>query len=91
MTNYYKIYTLKDSPYGIAYVDLYGYCSATAILVGSFASNFFSVFLINLLGEENPMTIPYVCMARHFIDIPAVAMIFLVQDNFFVSIGGFFL
>ena len=86
MTNYYKIYTLKGS----YYVDLYGSLTALAILIGSFASNVFSVVLISCLGESNPMTIPYVCMARHLMDIPACALMFLVQDSFYISISGYF-
>ena len=88
MTNYYKIYTIIP---GSDYIELYGSLTALAILIGSFASNIFSVFLISVLGEENPMTIPYVCMARHLIDIPACALMFLVQDNFYLSVSGYFI
>jgi len=87
MTNYYKVYTsIPDS----GYIDLYGSLTALAILIGSFSSNIFSVVLITCLGEGNPMTIPYVCIARHFIDIPACALMFLVQDNFYLSVSGYF-
>lgn len=37
------------------------------------------------------MTIPYVCIARHLIDIPSCALMFLVQNNFYLSISGYFM
>ena len=74
MTNYYKIYTEKSD----SYTDLYGSLTAIAILIGSFSSNIFSVVLISCLGEANPMTIPYICIARHLVDLPALGLMFLV-------------
>ena len=86
MTKSFEVYTsINDS-----YTDEYSFYSAIAILTGSFTSNFFSIFLISLLGESNPMTIPYVCISRHFIVIVALYMMFWVQDNFYVSLAGFF-
>jgi uncharacterized membrane protein len=87
MTKAFEVYTTKAAKY----TDLYSTLSAAAILTGSFTSNFFSIFLISLLGEEDPMTIPYVCIARHVVDIPALVMMFVVQNDFYVSIAGFFI
>ena len=87
MTKSFEVYTAISN----SYTDEYSAYSAIAILTGSLTSNFFSIFLIALLGESNPMTIPYVCIARHVVDIPALFMIFWIQDNFYVSVGGFFL
>ena len=87
MTKGFEVYTSKDE----TYTDKYSIYSAIAVLTGSFTSNFLSIFLIKILGEANPMTIPYVCIARHVVDLPALFMIFWIQDNFYVSVGGFFL
>ena len=72
MTKYFTIYTTHG------YTSEYSIYTSIAILIGSFASNIFSVILIGILKEENPMTIPYVCIARHVIDIPALALMFLI-------------
>lgn len=87
MTKSFEVYTSIDD----TYTDKYSIYSAIAILTGSMTSNFFSIFLISVLGEANPMTIPYVCIARNFVDILALYMMFWIQDNFYVSVGGFFI
>ena len=86
MTKGFEVYTSKDE----TYTDKYSIYSAIAVLTGSFTSNFLSIFLIKIIGEANPMTIPYVCIARNLFDILALYMMFWVQDNFYVSVAGFF-
>jgi hypothetical protein len=85
MTKYFEIYLSKG------YTTQYSVYTMVAILIGSFASNIFSLVLIGILKEDNPMTIPYVCIARHAIDIPALGFMFLIQDNFWWSVSGFFI
>ena len=87
MTKSFEVYTSKDS----SYTDKYSIYTSVAILTGSTISNLFSVFLISVLGEDNPMTIPYVCIARNIFDIVALYMMFWVQDSFYVSIIGFYI
>jgi hypothetical protein len=87
MTKAFEVYTSIN----LSYTHLYSTWTAFAILTGSFTSNFFSIFLIQMLGEDNPMTVPYVCISRHVVDIPALFLMFYVQNNFYLSIAGFFI
>ena len=89
MTKYYELYT-KWAPNHASYLPAYSAWTAVAILIGSFTSNFFSIFLIKILGEENSMTIPWVCISRHIVDVIALGMIFLIHTNFYLSVSGFF-
>ena len=89
MTKYYELYT-KWAPNHASYLPAYSAWTAVAILIGSFTSNFFSIFLIKILGEENSMTIPWVCISRHIVDVIALGMIFLIHTNFYLSVIGFF-
>jgi len=87
MTKSFEVYTSVD----VSYTNKYSLYSSIAILVGALASNLLSIFLVEFLGEENPMTIPYVCIIRNLFDIIALYMMFWVQDSFSVSIIGFYI
>lgn len=65
--------------------------AAGAVLSGSILSNVMSGFIIGLFDEKSPMTIPYVCAFRHLMDLPSLYMIFMQQNNFWISISGYYL
>jgi hypothetical protein len=87
MTKTFEVYTQVDK----GYTYQYSIHTAIAILIGSFTSNFFSIGLISVLGKANAMTIPNICITRNLLVIPTLYMMFWVQNNFYVSIAGFYL
>jgi hypothetical protein len=70
---------------------LYPALVAGATLTGPLFSNFTTLILISMIGSDNPMAIPYVCMLRCFIAIPSEYLIFMLNENFYYSIGGLYM
>lgn len=75
----------------IEYNNLYPKLVGGVALFGPIFSNFTTLILINLIGSDNPMAIPYVCMLRQLMAIPAIYGLFLMNKNFWYSIGGFYI
>ena len=74
----------------VRYKELYPTIVAGATLTGPLLSNFTTLMLIKMIGSDNPMAIPYVCILRMVIAIPSVYCIFILNKGFWFSIGGLY-
>ena len=66
-------------------------CSIVSIS-GPMFCNWSTYLMIRLIGEENPMAIPYVCMFRMSMTIPSMCLLWLTNspsNGFWLSITGF--
>ena len=67
---------------------IYPVICSIASMVGPMFCNWSTYLLIKIIGEDNPMAIPFVCMFRMSMTIPAMYLLFLSNSGFWFSISG---
>lgn len=57
-------------------------------MIGPMFCNWSTYLLIKMIGEENSMAIPYVCMLRMVMTIPSMFFLWIADLGFWFSISG---
>ena len=92
MTDYIKHYFDDPKiPAEQGYKQVYPIICGISSIIGPIFGNWSTYKIIKIIGEDNPMAIPYVCIFRLVITIPSVFLLFLIDKGFWVSISGFVL
>ena len=59
--------------------ELYPILTSSLAMMGPLFCNWSTYLLMKVFGEENPMSIPYVCMFRMTMTLPGLALLFLLD------------
>lgn len=92
LSDFMKSYTNDiNDPSEILNKQLYPSLVSGAELVGGFTANLSSAALINLFAVDDPLAIPKVIVIKELICLPSMYMMYLIPDQFWWSIGGYYL
>ena len=76
---YFKVYPKNDKEFS--------YYNALGVFVCTILTNFITMG-INKCFEKHDMTLPLIVFFKSLIDIPCCAIIFMNQNNFYLSMFG---
>ena len=79
LSMYFKVYPTYDREFSLL--------NASGIFICTILTNFLTM-AINKVFEKYEMTIPLIIFFKSFIDIPCCALIFMNQNNFYLSMFG---
>ena len=92
LSDFMKSYTNDiNDPSEVLNKQLYPSLVSGAELVGGFTANLSSAALIDLFAVDDPLAIPKVIVIKELICLPSMYMMYLIPDQFWWSIGGYYL
>ena len=91
ITDFMKKYFDDPKPEEEHHKQIYPLVCGFASTIGPMFGNWSTYILIKMIGEENPMAIPYVCMFRMLMTLPSMYLLWLANYGFWFSMSGFIL